>query len=69
MTKRYCNICEKEIGRYANYTKIKILHKIKIGKCDEPFTDDETIDVCKDCMKELRKSVYSIKQACKMGYR
>lgn len=69
MTKRYCDICEKVIGRQTNYTKVKILPQIKISKCEEPFTENETIDVCKDCMKELRKSIYSIKQACKLGYR
>ena len=69
MVKRYCDVCEKEIGRYTNYTKVKILPKIKINRCEEPFVEDETLDVCKDCMKELRTSIYNLKREWKMGYR
>lgn len=69
MTKRYCDICYKEICEQENYTELKITPKIKSNLREAQYIKESALELCDNCMNDIRKFISSKKSICKMGYR
>ena len=69
MTKRYCDICYKEICEQRNYTELKITPKIKSDLREAQYIKESVLELCDNCMNDIREFISSKRSICKMGYR
>lgn len=62
MTKRYCDRCEKEMGKRLESAfivdddyAVEVKPGKNIGTVTEPAWDFATADICQDCIKDIVK--------------
>lgn len=65
MTKRFCDLCGKEIHKIQDTYRVSVESNVRISRASDPNIVDVIVDVaeiCPACAKRIHQTVQELKQ-------